>query len=278
MIRSIRPTPLRLSLLAALATLALFLVVFAAYTAYAQGQEVTSTRDATGENPPAEPTNLQVSAEHDSVRLTWTASTDQTVTHHAVLRRDRSEDDVGVFHVIEANAGPGLSHTDSSVSAGGSYVYRVKAFSPTGVSRWSSYARADTPAAPTATPETHAYGHTGTGAYGHTGTGAYGHTGTGAYGHTGTGAYGHTGTNACGHTGTNACGHTGTNACGHAGTHAYGHAGTDAYGHAGTHAYGHTGTHAYGHTGTHAYGHTGADAGTGLRRFGPGQPVRRACR
>ena len=52
MIRSIRPTPLRLSLLAALATLALLLVVFAAYTAYAQGQEVTSTRDATGENPP----------------------------------------------------------------------------------------------------------------------------------------------------------------------------------------------------------------------------------
>ena len=154
MIRSIRPTPLRLSLLAALATLALILVVFAAYTAYAQGQEVTSTRDATGENPPAEPTNLQVSAEHDSVRLTWTASTDQTVTHHAVLRRDRSEDDVGVFHVIEVNAGPGLSHTDSSVSAGGSYVYRVKAISPTGVSRWSSYARADTPEpTPTATPE-----------------------------------------------------------------------------------------------------------------------------
>ena len=32
-------------------------------------------------------------------------------------------------------------------------MYRVKAVSPTGVSQWSSYARADTPAAPTPTPE-----------------------------------------------------------------------------------------------------------------------------
>ena len=118
----------------------------------AQGQEVTPTKEATGDTPPARPTGLQASAEHDSVTLTWTASTDDTVTHYAILRRDRNDDDIGVFKVIDANAGPGHSYTDRSVLAEGSYVYRVKAVSPTGVSQWSSYARADTPAEPEPTP------------------------------------------------------------------------------------------------------------------------------
>ena len=115
---------------------------------HAQEQEVTATRDATGEDWPERPTNLQGSASHDSVTLTWTASTDDTVTHYAVLRRDRNADASGVFHVIDSNAGPSLSYTDRSVSAEGSYVYRVKAVNTTGVSQWSSYARADTPPDP----------------------------------------------------------------------------------------------------------------------------------
>ena len=115
---------------------------------HAQEQAVTATRDATGESPPARPTDLQASAGPDSVSLTWTASTDQTVTHYAILLRDRDEDDAGVFEVIDCNAGSATSYTDRSVSPGGSYVYRVKAVSPTGVSQWSSYARADIPADP----------------------------------------------------------------------------------------------------------------------------------
>ena len=120
---------------------------------HAQEQQVTPTKESTGAASPERPTDLEASASHDSVTLTWTASTDDTVTHYAVLRRDRDADASGVFHVIDSNAGPGLSYTDDSVSAEGSYVYRVKAVSPTGVSQWSSYARADTPAAPTPTPE-----------------------------------------------------------------------------------------------------------------------------
>ena len=154
------PTPSSIAarpsiLLAALGAFALVLaVVLFAYTVQAQGQDVTPTQAATGDNPPAQPTNLQVSAAHDSVSLTWTASTDETVTHYAILRRNRDTDPSQVFHVIDGNAGPGTSYTDRSVSAQGSYVYRVKAVSPTGVSQWSGYARADTPAAPepTATP------------------------------------------------------------------------------------------------------------------------------
>ena len=121
-----------------------------------QTQDVTATAAATGTDPPAKPTNLQASAVHDEVALTWTASTDQTVTHYAVLRRNPDTDALGVFHVVESNAGPEASdnagpetsYTDSSVSASSTYVYRVKSVSPTGVSQWSGYVKVDTPAAP----------------------------------------------------------------------------------------------------------------------------------
>ena len=55
-----------------------------------------------------------------------------------------------MFEVIDSNAGSATSYTDRSVSPEDSYVYRVKAVSPTGVSQWSSYARADIPVDPEA--------------------------------------------------------------------------------------------------------------------------------
>ena len=112
-----RPAPLAL-LLIGLAGLCLCVaLVLIPWAVQAQSQEVTPTAGATGENAPAKPTNLQASAEHDAVALTWTASTDQTVTHYAVLRRNRDTDATGVFHVIEDNAGPETSYTDNSVVA-----------------------------------------------------------------------------------------------------------------------------------------------------------------
>ena len=142
-LRRLAPLPL---LLAGLAVLCLIV----ALAAQAQTQEVTATATAaaTGTDPPAKPTDLEASAVHDSVTLTWTASTDQTVTHYAILRRNPDTDALGVFHVIESNAGPETSYTDSSVSASSTYVYRVKSVDPTGVSQWSGYVRVDTPAAP----------------------------------------------------------------------------------------------------------------------------------
>ena len=148
MISAIRAAPLRVLFLAvAVAVVGLMTVTDlpSASPVHAQEQAVTATRNATGESPPARPTDLQASAKHDSVSLTWTASTDQTVTHYAVLRRDRDKADAGVFKVIDGNAGSATSYTDRSVSPEDSYVYRVKAVSPTGVSQWSSYARADIP-------------------------------------------------------------------------------------------------------------------------------------
>ena len=148
MIASRRLAPLLL-LLPGLAVLTLAV----ALTVHAQSQEVTATAAATGANPPAKPTSLQASAVHDSVTLTWTASTDRTVTHYAILRRTRDTDASQVFHIIESNAGPETSYTDGSVSASSTYIYRAKSVSPTGVSQWSGYVKAETPSAPEATPE-----------------------------------------------------------------------------------------------------------------------------
>ena len=140
-------------LLIGLAALAVSVLLIIPWVVQAQAREVTPTTGATGTNPPAQPTNLQASAEHDSVTLTWQASTDQTVTHYAILRRHPDTDASQVFHVIESNAGPETGYTDGSVSASSTYIYRVKAVSPTGVSQWSGYVKADTPAAPDTTLE-----------------------------------------------------------------------------------------------------------------------------
>ena len=136
----------------AVAAVALVAIALVALPARAQNQEVTPTAAATGTSPPAKPLGLHASASHDAVTLTWTASTDPTVTHYAILRRDRATDALGVFHVIESNAGAGTSYTDSSVAASGSYIYRIKSISPTGVSQWSGYRRADTPPEPPPPP------------------------------------------------------------------------------------------------------------------------------
>ena len=144
--RRLAPLPLLLTGLAAIAVL-----VVIPWIVQAQSQEVTPTAAATGETPPAQPTNLQAAAEHDAVTLTWTASTDQSVTHYAILRRNRDTEALGVFQVIESNAGPETSYTDSSVSTSSTYIYRVKSVSPTGVSQWSGYVKAET-SGPTPTP------------------------------------------------------------------------------------------------------------------------------
>ena len=123
-----------------------------ALTVQAQSQEVTPAAAAAGSNPPAKPTNLQGAAEHDSVALPWTASTDQTVTHHAVPRGNRDTDAVGLFRLIDSTADPETSYDYSPVPASTRYICRMKTVIPTGVSRWSGYVKAHPPAAPGPTP------------------------------------------------------------------------------------------------------------------------------
>ena len=116
------------------------------------------TAQAQSGEPPAAPTGLSNQARHDRVVLTWDNPGNAGITHHQILRRDRATQDVGGFTVINADTGsPDTEYTDTTVEAGGSYVYRVKAVNRHGASPQSSYSRADTPAAPepapTPTPE-----------------------------------------------------------------------------------------------------------------------------
>ena len=108
---------------------------------------------------PAQPTGLSTEAFHDRVNLTWDDPGDGSITHYEVLRRDRDVHDAGEFVTIESDTGSAAtSYTDDSVEPEKRYVYRVKAVNQHGASRWSSFARANTPAAPTPEPNSPATG------------------------------------------------------------------------------------------------------------------------
>ena len=93
---------------------------------------------------PARPTLDSVSS--NSVTISWTDAGDSSVTGYNVLRRDRSVDALGVFHLI-ASGVSGTSYTDETVEPAGSYGYRVKARNANGLSRRSRNLRVDVPEA-----------------------------------------------------------------------------------------------------------------------------------
>ena len=98
---------------------------------------------------PAQPTGLSTEASHDRVNLTWDDPGDDSITHYQVLRRDRDAHASGEFVTIESDTGSeATSYTDDTVEPEKRYVYRVKAVNRHGASTRSSFARADTPAAP----------------------------------------------------------------------------------------------------------------------------------
>ena len=121
-------------------------VVLAAVALTLSGAPVAAQSDTA----PTAPTGLAVTrVSHNAVQLSWDDPTDGSITHYEVLRRDRSIHAVGKFVTIEANTGTAATtYTDGTVAAAQSYVYRVKAVNAHGASTKSSYARADTPAAP----------------------------------------------------------------------------------------------------------------------------------
>ena len=108
---------------------------------------------AQGDAAPAQPTGLTTEAAHDAVQLRWDDPGDGGITHYQVLRRDRGVHKVGEFVTIEDNTGSAATtYTDHSVEPETRYVYRVQAVNAHGVSRWSSFARANTPAVPAPEP------------------------------------------------------------------------------------------------------------------------------
>ena len=98
---------------------------------------------------PAKPTGVVATATHDSVALAWDDPSDASITHYQIFRRDRDVHDTGEFVTIQENTGSAAaSYTDDTVEPETRYVYRVKAVNQHGASTWSTFVRADTPAAP----------------------------------------------------------------------------------------------------------------------------------
>ena len=134
---------------AALAVLVAGLAVAPAHADDSTPPPVDEAQAASAGAAPDRPTGLTVAAAHDRVALSWDDPGDPAVTGYQVLRRDRAVDAVGIFHTIEDDtATAATAYTDTTVTSGGSYVYRVKALNAHGASRQSSYARADIPQPP----------------------------------------------------------------------------------------------------------------------------------
>ena len=117
---------------------------------------VETTEAPLPNSPPLMPTGLTASsATHDSVTLTWDHPGDSTIESYQVLRRSRDWSEYGdglgdaeYVVIVDDTGSSATTHTDPSVTPGTRYVYRVKARNPHGLSRWSSYANAETQIAP----------------------------------------------------------------------------------------------------------------------------------
>ena len=125
---------------------------------------VASAPPATPAPPPVRPTarpgqpqNLRAEVTHNSVSLNWSAPGDNgSVSGYQILRRDRNEDPVDQFSILEEDTGsPATSYVDSTVLPDGRYTYRVRALNGTVLGSAFAHVDANTlsvPSASTATP------------------------------------------------------------------------------------------------------------------------------
>ena len=118
-------------------------------TAPVKPEEIEETQE-----PPAQPTGLSGTVEHNAVSLTWDDPEDDSITGYQILRRNRAVDAPGQFQVhVEDTGSAAASYVDRDVEPDASYVYRIKARSAAGLSERSDYFRADTPPEPEPEPE-----------------------------------------------------------------------------------------------------------------------------
>ena len=95
--------------------------------------------------PPPAPTNLTAVVENGNIVLNWSAPSDESVTSYQALRRRPHEGEETLLMHVEntgSTATTATTYTDTNVTSGVRYVYRVKAINAAGLSQWSNYARA----------------------------------------------------------------------------------------------------------------------------------------
>jgi len=86
---------------------------------------------------PASPTNLAAAASSGTITLTWSDNSDNETS----FRLDRASDGVNFTQIATINADV-TSYADTSVTAGTTYTYRIKAINSVGGSVWSNLASA----------------------------------------------------------------------------------------------------------------------------------------
>ena len=101
--------------------------------------------------PPGVPTGVNSAAAHDRVLLSWTDPQDDAITGYRILRADVVDGASGEFAAIADDTGnTETGYTDTTVEAEQSYVYRVQAIGPGGLSGPSMDLAVNTPPAPVA--------------------------------------------------------------------------------------------------------------------------------
>ena len=113
------------------------------------GERSQASNKAAVQLPPGVPTGVNSAAAHDRVLLSWTDPQDDAITGYRILRADVVDGASGEFAAIADDTGnTETGYTDTTVEAEQSYVYRVHAIGPGGLSGPSPDLAVSTPPAP----------------------------------------------------------------------------------------------------------------------------------
>ncbi len=103
-------------------------------------EEEAGDDQQTPESPPPAPTGLTATVNADGhIVLSWTAPNDDSITGYQVLRRRPGEGESALLVYVADTESTATTFTDTVVTAGVKYVYRVKAINAAGLSDWSNY-------------------------------------------------------------------------------------------------------------------------------------------
>ena len=102
----------------------------------------TATPEPEPADPPSAPGNLTATVDNGAIVLSWDPSAGGAAAGYQILRRRPYEGEKTLQVYVENTGSTATTFTDTNVTAGVRYVYRVKAINASGLSQWSNFARA----------------------------------------------------------------------------------------------------------------------------------------
>ena len=123
-----------------------YTLIIAASDGHGGTATATASITVTGGSLPPAPVDLEATATHDSVTLTWRAPDDSPVTGYRVLRRTPPVQQELAVHVEDTGTTTTTYLDTKDVAAGTKYIYRVQAINEEGVGAASNPAQVTTAA------------------------------------------------------------------------------------------------------------------------------------